>query len=410
MSSMSSELVQAAVRDLQPIFSGIDNTVKSNLAKVLAAFREQRVGTQHFAGASGYGYNDTGRETLDRVFAQIVGAEAAIVRSQIVSGTHAITCALFGVLRPGDEMLSVMGAVHDTLEEVVGLRGEGQGSLMEFGISYREVPMTSEGKPDWDKIATAVSSKTKMAYIQRSCGYAWRRTLTIEEVGKIVQLIKQQNPEVICFVDNCYGEFSEEQEPTQVGVDLMAGSLIKAPGGTIITTGGYVAGRADLVEQSACRLTAPGLGSFLGAGFELRLLFQGLFLAPQMAAEAIKSSHLISYVFDRLGYPVTPPPTTPRGDSIVAIKLGSPEKMIAFCSAMQKQSPVGAYLEPIPGEMYGYNDEIIMAGGTFIQGSTSELSADGPIREPYIVYSQGGTHWTHMAIALESIIDRVGTV
>ena len=263
---MSLELIEVAVQDLQPIFSGIDQIVKGNLAKVLAAFREQRVGTHHFAGASGYGYNDSGRETLDRVFAQIVGAEAAIVRSQIVSGTHAITCALFGVLRPGDEMLSVMGAVHDTLEEVVGLREEGQGSLMEFGISYREVPMTAEGKPDWDKIATAVSSKTKMAYIQRSCGYAWRRTLTIEEVGRIVQLIKQQNPKVICFVDNCYGEFSEAQEPTQVGVDLMAGSFIKAPGGTIITTGGYVAGRADLVEQAACRLTAPGYSKCASGG------------------------------------------------------------------------------------------------------------------------------------------------
>ncbi len=408
MSHNYSELLENSKIELSSIFSGIDATVKTNLKKVLDAFQNNRVGAHHFAGVSGYGHNDSGREVLDQAFAEIVGAEAAIVRSQIVSGTHAITCALFGALRPGDEMLAVIGSPYDTLEEVIGLRGSGHGSLTEFGISYREVPLSPDGQVDWQGLTTALGNKTRLVHIQRSCGYAWRKTLTIAEVAKVIEIIKQQNPNVICFVDNCYGEFTEELEPTAVGADLMAGSLIKNPGGTIVTAGGYVAGRADLVEAAACRLTAPGIGSHGGAAFELRLLFQGLFLGPQMCGEAVKGAHLMSHVFSSLGYPVNPPPFTKRGDAITAIQLGSPEKMIAFCRALQRQSPVGAYLEPIPAEFPGYESEIIMAGGTFIQGSTSELSADGPLREPYVVYCQGGTHWTHVAIALEAILNDMG--
>jgi cystathionine beta-lyase family protein involved in aluminum resistance len=405
----SSQQLQAAEKALSPIFYGIDTAVKQNLKKVLDAFRHNRVGTHHFAGVSGYGHDDLGRQTLDKVFADVMGAEAAAVRVQFVSGTHAIACALFGVLRPGDEMLAVVGPPYDTLEEVIGLRGHNQGSLIEFGIHYRQLPLASDGKVDWQALGQAVEDRTRLVLIQRSCGYSWRDSLSIADIEKIVQLVKQQNPNTICFVDNCYGEFIEDREPPAVGADLIAGSLIKNPGGTIVTAGGYVAGRADLVEAATCRLTAPGIGSSGGATFEQnRLLFQGLFLAPQMVGEAMKGNHLTAYVFQQLGYPVNPLPMAPRRDVIQAIQLGSPKKLIAFCRAIQQHSPVGSYLDPIPAEMPGYESQLVMAGGTFIDGSTSEFSADGPLREPYIVFCQGGTHWTHVAIALEAAIEAVG--
>jgi cystathionine beta-lyase family protein involved in aluminum resistance len=400
--------LQAAEKALYPIFSKIDTQVKENLHKVLQSFRDHRVGTHHFTSVSGYGHDDLGRQTLDRVFAQIMGAEAAAVRVQFVSGTHAIACALFGILRPGDEMLAVAGAPYDTLEEVIGLR-QGQGSLVDFGIHYRQLDLTPTGEMDWEGLVTAVKPQTKLVHIQRSCGYAWRPSLCIADIEKIVYLVKQQNPDTVCFVDNCYGEFIESQEPTDVGADLMAGSLIKNPGGTIATAGGYVAGRTDLVEAACCRLTSPGIGSHGGATFDQhRLLFQGLFLAPQMVGEATKGCHLAGHVFQQLGYPVNPLPDAPRRDIIQAIQLGSPEKLKAFCRAIQQNSPVGSYLDPVPAEMPGYESELVMAGGTFIDGSTSEFSADGPLREPYIVFCQGGTHWTHIAIALEAALEAVG--
>jgi len=399
-------LLKEAENILIPIFSEIDTKVKQNLKKVLAAFRDHRVGVHHFASVSGYGHDDLGRETLDRVFAQIMGAEAAIVRVQLVSGTHAIACALYGVLRPGDELLAVMGAPYDTLEEVIGVRGHGQGSLSEFNISYRELTLTPQGSVDWEGLKTAIKPHTRMALIQRSCGYSWRSSLSIDEIEEIIRIIKHQNPQTVCFVDNCYGEFIENREPTAVGADLMAGSLIKNPGGTIATAGGYLAGKAEFVEAAACRLTAPGIGSEGGATFDQnRLLFQGLFLAPQMVGEAVKGTHLMAYVFDKLGYAVNPLPLVPRRDVIQAIKLGSPEKLIAFCKAIQSVSPVGSYLDPVPATMPGYESEVVMAGGSFIDGSTSEFSADGPLREPYTVFCQGATHWTHIAIALESILE-----
>jgi cystathionine beta-lyase family protein involved in aluminum resistance len=405
----SSQQLQAAEKALSPIFYGIDTAVKQNLKKVLDAFRCHRVGTHHFAGVSGYGHDDLGRQTLDKVFADVMGAEAAAVRVQFVSGTHAIACALFGVLRPGDEMLAVVGPPYDTLEEVIGLRGQNQGSLIEFGIHYRQLPLASDGKVDWQALGQAVEDRTRLVLIQRSCGYSWRDSLSIADIEKIVQLVKQQNPNTICFVDNCYGEFIEDREPPAVGADLIAGSLIKNPGGTIVTAGGYVAGRADLVEAATCRLTAPGIGSSGGATFDQnRLLFQGLFLAPQMVGEAMKGNHLTAYVFQQLGYPVNPLPMAPRRDVIQAIQLGSPKKLIAFCRAIQQHSPVGSYLDPVPAEMPGYESQLVMAGGTFIDGSTSEFSADGPLREPYIVFCQGSTHWTHVAIALEAAIEAVG--
>lgn len=404
----SSEQLQDAVKALRPIFEEIDINVKQNLKKVLTAFRNYRVGVHHFAGVSGYGHDDLGRQTLDQVFAEVMGAEAAAVRVQLVSGTHAIACCLFGVLRPGDEMVSVVGAPYDTLEEVIGVRGQGQGSLQEFGIDYRQLELTADGTIDWQALKTAIGQRTRLVLIQRSCGYSWRPSLSIADIEKIVQCVKQQNPNTICFVDNCYGEFIEDKEPPAVGADLVAGSLIKNPGGTIVTAGGYIAGKAELVEAATCRLTAPGIGSSGGATFEQnRLLFQGLFLAPQMVGEAIKGTHLTAYIFDQLGYPVNPQPMAPRRDVIQAIQLGSPEKLIAFCRAIQQYSPIGSYLDPVPAQMPGYESQLVMAGGTFIDGSTSEFSADGPLRDPYIVFCQGGTHWTHIAIALEAAIEAI---
>ncbi|NJN31536.1 MAG: methionine gamma-lyase family protein [Synechococcales cyanobacterium RM1_1_8] len=417
MDSSASRYIRQAEEALLQIFSGIDAQVKGNLRRVLQAYRHHRVGAHHFASVSGYGHDDLGRQVLDRVFAEIMGAEAAIVRVQFVSGTHAIATALYGVLRPGDEMLAVVGAPYDTLEEVIGLRGENQGSLKDWGIDYRQLDLVrgqgelgrDPGEVDWQGLETAVGDRTRLVLIQRSCGYGWRRSLSIAEVERIIASVKRQNPDTICFVDNCYGEFVEDREPTMVGADLMAGSLIKNPGGTIVTTGGYIAGRADLVETCACRLTAPGVGSEGGATLnQTRLMFQGLFLAPQMVAEAIKGTHLTAHVFDALGYPVSPAPLEKRRDVIQAVQLGSPEKLIAFCKAIQQHSPIDAYVEPVPAPQPGYDSQLVMAGGTFIDGSTSEFSADGPLREPYVVFCQGGTHWTHMAIALEAAVAVIG--
>lgn len=402
----SKEIIEQVTKNLSPIFTEIDVQIKENLEKVLLAFRSHRLGVHHFSSVTGYGHNDLGRETLDKIFAEIMDAEAAVVRLQLVSGTHAIACALFGLLRPGDELLAVTGAPYDTLEEVIGKRGNTPGSLKEFKIKYRELDLTPQGKVNWQGLSTAIKPETRLVLIQRSCGYTWRESLSIAEIGEIIQQVKKQNPETLCFVDNCYGEFVDIQEPTSVGADLIAGSLIKNPGGTIAPTGGYLAGKASLVEAAASRLTAPGIGSHGGATFDLnRLLFQGLFLAPQMVGEAIKSSHLIAGVCSELGYLVNPLPFVKRRDLIQAVKLGTPEKLKAFCGAIQAYSPVGSYLEPIPAAMPGYDSQLVMAGGTFIDGSTSELSADGPLREPYIAFCQGGTHWTHTAIVLEAVIE-----
>ena len=404
-------LIPAAEKALSLIFNGIDCQVKGNLRRVLEIYARHRVGVRHFSSVSGYGHDDLGRETLDRVFAELMGAEAAAVRVQFVSGTHAIACALFGVLRPGDEMLSVVGAPYDTLEEVIGTRGTGQGSLKEFGIGYRELALESDGGIAWDTLSHSIEKHTRLVLIQRSCGYAWRSSLSIAEIGRIIEIVKRQNPDTICFVDNCYGEFVEDREPPAVGADLIAGSLIKNPGGTIATGGGYIAGRADLVEMAACRLTAPGIGSSGGATYDQnRLLFQGLFLAPQMVGEAMKGNHLTAYVFDKLGYPVNPLPMAPRRDVIQAIKLGSRAKLIAFCRSIQQNSPIDAYVDPVPGNLHGYESELIMAGGTFIDGSTSEFSADGPLREPYTAFCQGGTHWTHISIALEAAVAAIEAI
>jgi len=376
--------------------------VTPRLERVLQAFQAERVGVQHFASVSGYGHGDQGREVLDRVFARVLQAEAAAVRLQFVSGTHAIASALYGVLRPGDRLLALSGRPYDTLEEVIGIRGSGQGSLAEFGITYDELDLLPDGGIDWDGIADALAVPTRMVLIQRSCGYSWRPSLSVAQIGELVGRVKAIQPDCVVFVDNCYGELVQQQEPTAVGADLIAGSLIKNLGGTIAPSGGYVAGRAELVEQACCRLTAPGIGSEGGTGFDLhRLLFQGLFLAPQMVSEALLCAELTAAVFEGLGYAVKPLVGGVRSDVIQAVRFGSPEPLKAVCRAFQACSPVGSYLDPVPAPMPGYASELVMAGGTFIDGSTSEFSADGPLREPYVLYAQGGTTAAHAELALE---------
>ena len=394
-------VVAAAVQRLAPQAASRTTAVASRLQTVLDAFRAERVGTQHFASLTGYGHGDQGREVLDRVFARVLGAEKAAVRLQFVSGTHAIAAALFGVLRPGDRMLSITGRPYDTLEEVIGLRGTGQGSLAEFGVAYDEIELTTNGAVDLAALDAALAVPQRLVLIQRSCGYSWRPSLSVEAIGHLCERIHARQPDCVCFVDNCYGELVEAQEPPAVGADLVAGSLIKNLGGTIAPSGGYVAGRADLVEQACCRLTAPGIGSEGGTGFDLhRLLLQGLFLAPQMVSEALIGADLVAETFASLGFAVQPKAADCRSDLIQAVQLGSADALKVVCRAFQACSPIGSYLDPVPASMPGYASDLVMAGGTFIDGSTSEFSADAPLREPFNLYVQGGTHRAHVELAL----------
>ena len=396
------ESLVAAARDrLQPQAAARTAAVRDRLEKVLKAFADERVGTQHFASLTGYGHGDQGREVLDKVFARVLGAEAAAVRLQFVSGTHAIAAALFGVLRPGDRMLSITGRPYDTLEEVIGLRGDGQGSLAEFGVLYDELPLMPGGGVDQAALDAALAIPRRLILIQRSCGYSWRPSLSVAEIGRLCERIHARQPDCVCFVDNCYGELVEPQEPPEVGADLVAGSLIKNLGGTVAPGGGYVAGRADLVERACCRLTAPGIGSEGGTGFDLhRLVLQGLFLAPQMVAEALIGADLVAETFATLGFAVQPAAGAPRSDLIQAVRLGDPDALKLICRAFQAASPIGSYLDPVPAAMPGYASDLVMAGGTFIDGSTSEFSADAPLREPFNLYVQGGTHRAHVDLAL----------
>ena len=399
------DAVAAAQAQLEAAAKQRTAAVQPQLAKVLAAFQAEKLGSHHFASVNGYGHNDQGRDTLDRVFARVLGAERAAVRLQFVSGTHAIAAALFGVLRPGDRLLSITGRPYDTLEEVIGIRGSGQGSLAEFGIQYSELALTGEGHVDELGLSDALSLPTRMVLIQRSCGYSWRPSLSVAQIGRLVEQLKTIQPGVLVFVDNCYGELVEFEEPTAVGADLIAGSLIKNLGGTIVPSGAYVAGVAELVEQACCRLTAPGIGSAGGSGFDLhRLLFQGLFLAPQMVAEALINADLIAQVFSNQALEVQPLAGAARSDVIQAVKFGDPRALQVVCNAFQSCSPVESYLKPVPAPMPGYASELLMAGGSFIDGSTSEFSADAPLREPYVLYSQGGTHRSHGALALAAAL------
>lgn len=401
------KLKQQALAQAKPYFDVVEETARLNTMKILDVFRKYKVSEYHFKTTNGYAYNDVGRDTLDNVWADICGAEKAIFRTQFVSGTHALASVLFGILRPGDELVSIAGAPYDTMQAVIGLEGKIKGTLKEFGVIYSEVPLVN-GLVDIDGIKKTITTKTKMALIQRSRGYSMRSPLTIEQIRKICVTIKKINPECICFVDNCYGEFVEIQEPTSVGADIMAGSLIKNPGGGIIPTGGYIAGKADLVEMSASRLTAPGIGSELGASLvDNRLLYQGLFLAPHVTAQAVKGAIFAAAFFSLMGYNTDPGVAERRTDIIQAIEVGSAENMIAFCRGLQKYSPVDAYVVPEPGCMPGYSDSVIMAAGTFVQGASIELSADGPIRSPFAVYLQGGLTFEHAVIGIMGAAEEI---
>lgn len=389
-----------ALEEARPQFAVVDEIAANNTARVLDAFRRHRISDYHFRTTSGYAYNDAGREKLEEVWADICETEGALVRTQFVSGTHALASVLFGILRPGDELLAVTGTPYDTMQSVIGYAVPARGSLKEFGISYAEVPMV-KGKVDMSSVIAQLKPNTKMVLIQRSRGYSLRSPLTIKEIQDIISLVKKQKPECVCFVDNCYGEFVDVREPSAVGADIIAGSLIKNPGGGIAPTGGYVAGKADLVDLVSYRLTAPGIGSELGASLvENRLLFQGLFMAPHTTAQAVKGAIFAASFFSQLGFNTIPHVQERRSDIIQAIELGSPEKMIAFCRGLQKYSPVDSHVLPEPSAMPGYSDEVIMAGGTFVQGSSIELSADGPIRPPYTVYLQGGLTFEHAVIGI----------
>ncbi len=396
------ELSKEILREIGGRFSLHEEISLHNTKKILDSFRKYKVADYYFSGSSGYGYADRGRDSLCDIYAEIFGAQKALVRAQFVSGTHALSTALFGVLRPGDEMLAVTGAPYDTLQTVIGSHIVQRGSLTEHGIIYKELPLQQTGEPDWETIKSAVASKTRLVHIQRSRGYADRKTLTVDEIGRICEIVKSKNKDCICFVDNCYGEFVERTEPPEVGADLIAGSLIKNPGGGLAPSGGYIAGRSDLLEMAAYHFTAPGLGDKMGAtgGETQRLLYQGLFLAPHITLQALKSAIYAAALFSRLGYKVSPAVDDFRSDIIQSISLKTPAALQHFCEAVQKYSPVDGHVTPCPGPMPGYQDKVIMAAGTFVQGASIELSADGPMREPYNVYLQGGLVFEHSLIAL----------
>lgn len=384
------ELVRSAEQQCAGIFAKIDEIAEINSIKVLAAFAKNGVSESHFKGSTGYGYGDRGREVLDAVYADVFGAEDALVRHNFVSGTHALTVALFGVLRTGDEIISVTGKPYDTLEEVIGIRGENAGSLKDFGVKYRQLDLLPTGVIDYDNIPQAVIG-AKVVYLQRSRGYSLRPSVCVADIERLVKLVRQSNPKAIVMVDNCYGEFVEDKEPTQAGADLIIGSLIKNPGGGIAQTGGYIAGRKDLVELCSYRLTSPGMGKEVGCTLnELKPMFMGLFFAPTVVASALKTAVLASKLYSEMGFEVYPRFDEARTDIIQAIKLGDEQKLIAFCQGIQKASPVDAFVVPEPWDMPGYDSQVIMAAGAFTMGASIELSADAPMREPYAVWMQGG--------------------
>lgn len=391
--SFSKELLTLKERvldELAPSFRRIEQMSEENTLKVLTAMRECKVSDIHFNTSSGYAYDDIGRSKLEELYAKVFAAESALVRTQFVSGTHALATVLFGILRPGDKLVSLTGTPYDTMQTVIGHTASSSGSLKEYGILYDELPL-NEGRVDVERIADVLDERTKMVLIQRSRGYSRRPTLLIEDIREICHQVHRLKPDCICFVDNCYGEFVESLEPTQAGADIMAGSLIKNPGGGLAPTGGYIVGREDLVELASYRLTAPGMGAELGASLvNNRLFFQGLFLAPHVVSQALKGALFAAGIFENLGYTTYPRISDERGDIIQAIELGTAEKLVAFCSGVQKYSPVDSFVKPEPWDMPGYTDQIIMAAGTFVQGASIEFSADGPLRSPYNVYLQGG--------------------
>lgn len=400
---------EAILAELKDRFAKIDETAEYNQCKVLGAMQKNRVNATHFAATTGYGYNDAGRDNLERVYADCFHTEAALVRPQITCGTHALTVALSANLLPGDELLSPVGAPYDTLEEVIGIR-KSACSLQEYGVRYAQVELLPDGTFDYPAIEKAINANTKMVTIQRSKGYATRPTFSVTQIGELIAFVKKVKPDVICMVDNCYGEFVETIEPSDVGADLIVGSLIKNPGGGLAPIGGYICGRADLVERCAYRLSAPGLGQEVGANLGLMPAFyQGFFLAPTVTAGALKGAIFAANVYERLGFRCIPDGAASRHDIIQAVELGSAEGMVAFCKGIQTAAPVDSYVDPVPWAMPGYDSEVIMAAGAFVQGSSIELSADGPIRPPYAVYFQGGLTWYHaklgILMSLQKMVD-----
>ncbi|NLK03585.1 MAG: hypothetical protein GX319_04135 [Clostridiales bacterium] len=396
--------------DLSDRFGQIDQIAEYNQLKVLHAMQKNKVSDVHFAATTGYGYNDIGRDTLEQVYADIFHAEDALVRPQLISGTHALTVALAGNLRPGDELLSPVGKPYDTLEGVIGIQ-ETKGSLSEYGISYRQVDLKADGSFDYDKIKEAINPKTKLATIQRSKGYANRPTLSVEQIGELIAFMKKIKPDLICMVDNCYGEFVELIEPSDVGADLTVGSLIKNPGGGLAPIGGYIVGKSEYVENAAIRLTAPGLGKEVGATLGLnQALYQGLFLSPSVVSGALKGAVYAANLYEHLGFGVLPNGSEDRYDIIQAVTLNSPEAVIAFCEGIQAAAPVDSFVTPVPWPMPGYTCDVIMAAGAFVQGSSIELSADAPIKPPYTVFFQGGLTWHHakygILMSLQKLLDK----
>ncbi|ALX47693.1 aminotransferase class I/II-fold pyridoxal phosphate-dependent enzyme [Lentibacillus amyloliquefaciens] len=403
---MQHNLITQAEHDCQEQHQNVADIVERNQKRVLAAFKNNRVSDTHFHSTTGYGYDDLGREILESVYADVFGGEDALVRPQMVSGTHAISTALFGLLRPGEELLYITGKPYDTLESVIGMNGEQSGSLKDFHVRYNQADLLEDGSIDFENIKHKMTNQTKVIGIQRSKGYDERPSFTINDIEEMVRFVKSINSDVIVFVDNCYGEFVEEREPLNAGADIIAGSLIKNPGGGIVRAGGYIAGREKLVEQCANRLTAPGLGKETGATFNtLQEMFQGLFLAPHVVGEALKGAILTARYLELAGFQTSPGYDAFRTDLIQTVTFNDPEKMIAFCQAIQHNSPVDAFVTPYPSDMPGYRDEVIMAAGTFIQGASLELTADGPIREPYTAFVQGGLTYSHVKIALEAAVN-----
>lgn len=401
-------IIDEVEEKIRPVHQEIDKIVETNQYRVLKSFQKNQVSDSHFMPSTGYGYGDIGRDTLEQVYADFFGTDAALVRPQIVSGTHAISTSLFGVLRPGEELIYITGKPYDTLEEVIGVRGNGSGSLKDYNISYQAIPLTNAGKPDYEKIRQAINANTKVIGIQRSKGYDTRPSYTISEIEEMIKFVKEIKEDVIVFVDNCYGEFVELKEPTHVGADLMAGSLIKNPGGGIAKTGGYIVGKQALIDQCANRLTAPGLGAESGASLDTLLdMYQGFFLAPHVVGQALKGAVFTSCILEHLGMNTDPHWQAKRTDLIQSVQFEDKNRMIAFCQAIQYASPVNSQFTPYPSEMPGYEDDVIMAGGTFIQGSSIELSADGPIRPPYVAYIQGGLTYEHVKIAICTALDEL---
>ena len=404
------ELIKQAEKEVLSEYEALDDIMAYNQYKVLSALQKNRIADMHFAWNTGYGYDDPGREAIERVYADIFGTEAALVRPTIVNGTHALAITLMGVLRPGDELIYCSGGPYDTLEEVIGIRGEGKGSLKDYGITYKQVELLPDGSIDLETLGKTISDRTRMVSVQRATGYGWHKSITVNQIETLTKFVHQIRADIVCMADNCYGEFLDIKEPTNVGIDVMAGSLIKNPGGGLALTGGYVCGRDDLIEKISYRMTCPGIGGECGLTFgQTRSMLQGIFMAPKVVNGAVKGAILCAKVYEMLGYEVCPGTKDDRSDIIQAVKLGSPEAVVAFCEGIQAAAPIDAHVSPVPWEMPGYESEVVMAAGAFVQGSSIELSADAPIREPYNVYFQGGLTYEHSKFGVLKSVNQLYT-